>query len=215
MGKLDFKKGAFITHRKAPMVFAIFGGETFLPEKEGDPYDRSLICYYDPCYYEIDENGNETVDEVFDCDVDGKGCPWTISDDDGNWRLCDEHEKETALRLLYDIKKLAWDEATNKFRHLGPNEKLIFKDNKPAVATVPKRPTITLVVNNDWTQGEAIKPKNKELSDFIETECRALENAFSAYSTYSQSYNSHSPYYNKGEYDEYRDAWGNWYDGYD
>ena len=28
MGKLDFKKGAFITHRKAPMVFAIFGGET-------------------------------------------------------------------------------------------------------------------------------------------------------------------------------------------
>ena len=98
MGKLDFKKGAFITHRKAPMVFAIFGGETFMPEKEGDPYDRSLICYYDPCYYEIDENGNETVDEVFDCDVDGNGCPWTISDGDGNWRLCDEQS-------LHDI----WD----------------------------------------------------------------------------------------------------------
>lgn len=211
MASLNFKKGAFITHKQSPNIFAIFGGKMYEPEKQGDPFDRSLLCYYDPCYVETDELGNETYTSVFDCEIDDHECQWTIMDDDDGWRECTEQEINAAVKLLFDEKKLAWDDVTKSLRHLRPNETLK-TDAKP---TAHKPPLITLTVKSDWTQKDAIRTTTEEYTELLKKECENLKNSFSTYGSYSQSSFANycremSPYYNDGG----RDAWGNWYNDY-
>lgn len=211
MKSLNFKRGTFITYKTQPAVFAIFGGNMYLPEKKGEPYDRSLLCYYDPYYIETDEFGNENIVPIFDCEIDGVECQWTISDEDDGWRECTESEINAAIKLLFDIKKLAWDDTTKSLRHVRQNESLSFE--KKTTTKSKTRPLITLAVNSDWVQKDAIRTVTVECAKLLMEECENLKNAFSVYgSSYQSGYcREMSPYYNDG----IRDAWGNWYDDYD
>lgn len=128
MAKINFKRGEFITHINIPHSFAIYGGERLesVPE-DGNKKYYSLICYYNPHQSSKNQFGNWTISSVFDVEIDGNQCLYSLSDGDAAWwRRMNESEKNDALQLLADRKHLAYNPQTMSFRHLAQGENISF-----------------------------------------------------------------------------------------
>lgn len=209
--ELAFRKGAFITQIAHPDSFAIFGGDKFDSSVTGDGDAYSLICYHNPTHYEQDSNGKWISDgEVFEFDMGKENvCEYTIFCEDINcWRECTYSEIKTHLKFLAEKKRLAWDETTNSFRPLKPNETLKF--DEPAQSTVKpptysshynskaEKKTILSEVKEDAVQAGPISTMCVEMKELIQTECERLKYSFYS-GTYYQGSRPNSAYY-RGTY---------------
>lgn len=194
LDELKFKKGDFITQNNSPESFAIFGGDIYESEDSESETLYSLICYYNPSHYEQNSDGKWIKQSVIEYDFEDNDhdetCEYTIGDGDFDfWRLCSKREIEAALKMLAETKKLAWDDKTNKFRKLGPNERLVFDEPKSTGACggnvnrglginpfygKGQQKTVKLItrsVKDDWEQKEPICTMNDEKREFVAGLC--------------------------------------------
>ena len=209
---LKFKKGEFITQNNSPESFAIFGGDIYEPSEGETETLYSLICYYNPTHYERNSEGKWVKESILEYDFgDTDVCEYTISSDDFDyWRSCTKREIESALKMLAETKHLAWEEKTNKFRKLGPNEHIVFDEPKSTGACngnvnrssgvnpfYQKQKTVKLItrtVKDDWEQKEPICAMNDEKRAFVAELCE--KNRF--YSTTSYNIGTTRVYPNCG-----------------
>jgi hypothetical protein len=189
MGDITFKKGTFITTTVSSRTFAIFGGETYLSSKKKGQIQRSLICYYDPAYLTYDKNGQQVIDEVFECDTVGDDCGYVISNDDSEWRECTSSEIATALKLLSEKKGLIWDSSLKKLVRLSSIDDLPFDVGPTQDSTTEKKVGATLIVDENWLQKYVLKPSTQDISDLLVSQCIKLENSFSYLYEYGNDYN--------------------------
>lgn len=238
MPSIKFKNGDFITQNSCPKSFAIFEGETYAPDNEGDGVDYSLTCYYNPDHCSLDTATNRWTREfVFEYDLTTVSvCEYTINENDlVFWRLCTEEEKNDALKMMAEEHHLAWEEDKKKFRKLGQNEKLFFGDRPKSTGAcggnvIPlnhrnpmyrteqfkekdKEKTtkkISLIVDSAWEQKIPVSSMNDERRELVANMCEKLKWAFNTYSGTGTRV-----YPQDGSYPPYRCGYNPYVYGYD
>ena len=202
MKDLKFKKGEFITQNACPNCFAIFGGQPFDPIEKGGEIDYSLICYYNPAFYEQRGDGTYGDKEtILEYDLDGEStCEYTIQIPDMDyWRLCTEEEKKRDIKFLAEEKRIAWDEIKHEFRRMVAGEKVLFDDdnyfrqgetirnpyygnnsnpNSHTVVRTTTKKLITRFVKDDWEQKEPIATMTVEHKELVLNQCEKLKHSF-------------------------------------
>ena len=221
--KNNLYKGDFITHKRIPGSFAIYGGETLGVDSCGNR-QHFLQGYYNPAYASKGQTGNWRVAEVLDVETTDVKCKFTLSDGDLLWwRNMTQAEVDKALAAIEKKYNYVYDSTKCIFRKKGVS--FTRTPSRQSASVVPIRtntasPKTTVefkvarVIPEDFVQTNKIKGFDiisyKALNDFAKKEAKKPCTAAYTGGSYTPFYSRHGQMSIYGNYydDEYDDYWG-------